>query len=226
VVGASLHIISVCRQISRDVLDHSTVVRADDFLCDENKSTRTCVLTHGTCRPTAAAVSNIHLVAADWQVAAMTSLSRLCPDWEAAVFRRHRWRSSTSQRRCVCRRPTTACCRCTTTRTCPSTTTSSARVAPSAKHRRRVTTIIRRVTLTSQKTARLHPSLMLPDLTRHYTTDSLIVAAHSNGQAIIFCSCGYFLLSFLLFLFSLPILSGRKLDVYHTSTHDVALVQI
>ena len=45
-------------------------------------------------------------------------------------------------------------------------------------------------------------------------------------------SCGYYifsggfvLLSFFL-LFSLPNLSGRRTDVYHTSTHDVALVQI
>jgi len=44
----------------------------------------------------------------------------------------------------------------------------------------------------------------------------------SNGQAIIFYLCGFYLLSF----FSLPILSGRRLDVYHTSKHDVALVQI
>jgi len=28
------------------------------------------------------------------------------------------------------------------------------------------------------------------------------------------------------FLFSVPILRGRRLDVYHTSTHDVALVRI
>jgi len=28
------------------------------------------------------------------------------------------------------------------------------------------------------------------------------------------------------FVFSLPILSGRRLDVYHTSTHDVSLVRI
>jgi len=34
----------------------------------------------------------------------------------------------------------------------------------------------------------------------------------------------WFLSSF--FLFSSPNLSGRRLDVYHTSTHDVALVQI
>jgi len=42
--------------------------------------------------------------------------------------------------------------------------------------------------------------------------------------------CGYsilplWLLSFF-FLFFLLILSGRRLDVYHTSTHDVVLVQI
>jgi len=44
--------------------------------------------------------------------------------------------------------------------------------------------------------------------------------------------CGHyiFVLSFLssssIFLFSSPNLSGRRMDVYHTSTHDVALVQI
>jgi len=40
------------------------------------------------------------------------------------------------------------------------------------------------------------------------------------GQAIIFSCCCFF------FLFSSPILSRRRLDVYHTSTHGVALVQI
>jgi len=35
----------------------------------------------------------------------------------------------------------------------------------------------------------------------------------------------WFLSSFFLF-FSSPNLSGRRLDVYHTSTHGVALVQI
>jgi len=36
-----------------------------------------------------------------------------------------------------------------------------------------------------------------------------------------------FVLWFLLsFFFSSPILSRRRLDVYHTSTHDVALVEI
>ena len=42
------------------------------------------------------------------------------------------------------------------------------------------------------------------------------MAAHSNGQAIIFCSCGFYLSSSF-FFFSSPILGGRKLDVYHTS---------
>jgi len=36
----------------------------------------------------------------------------------------------------------------------------------------------------------------------------------------------WFLSSFFLLLFSLPNLSGRRLDVYHTSTHGVALVRI
>jgi len=37
---------------------------------------------------------------------------------------------------------------------------------------------------------------------------------------IIFLPCGFF------FFFSLPNLSRRRLDVYHTSTHGVALVRI
>ena len=44
------------------------------------------------------------------------------------------------------------------------------------------------------------------------------------GQAIIFLPCGFFLL--LAFFFSSPNLSGRRVDVYHTSTHGVALVRI
>ena len=43
---------------------------------------------------------------------------------------------------------------------------------------------------------------------------------------IIFLSCGFFLLSFFFFFYSSPNLSGRRLDVYHTSTHGVALVRI
>jgi len=42
------------------------------------------------------------------------------------------------------------------------------------------------------------------------------------GQAIIFLPCDFFLSSF----FSSPNLSGRRLDVYHTLKHGVALVQI
>jgi len=41
-------------------------------------------------------------------------------------------------------------------------------------------------------------------------------------QAIIFSSCGYFCLSSF-FFFSSPNLSGRRLDVYHTSTRGVTL---
>jgi len=40
------------------------------------------------------------------------------------------------------------------------------------------------------------------------------------GQTIIFLLCGFF------FFFSSPNLSRRRLDVYHTSAHGVALVQI
>jgi len=46
---------------------------------------------------------------------------------------------------------------------------------------------------------------------------------HPIGQAIIVCSCGFFLL---LSFFSSSLLSGRRFYVYHTSTHDVALVWI
>jgi len=43
------------------------------------------------------------------------------------------------------------------------------------------------------------------------------------GQTIIFLPCGYYLS---IFFISSPNLSGRRLDVYHTSTHGVALVRI
>jgi len=46
------------------------------------------------------------------------------------------------------------------------------------------------------------------------------------GQAMyIFSSCDFFLSSFF-FFYSSPNLSGHRLDVYHTSTHGVALVRI
>ena len=44
------------------------------------------------------------------------------------------------------------------------------------------------------------------------------------GQAIIFLPCGLFYLS--INVFSSPNLSGRRIDVCHTSTHGVALVRI
>ena len=43
---------------------------------------------------------------------------------------------------------------------------------------------------------------------------------------IIFLPCSFFLSSSIFFFYSSPNLSSRKLDVYHTSTHGVALVQI
>jgi len=48
------------------------------------------------------------------------------------------------------------------------------------------------------------------------------------GQSIMFLPCGFFLSCsfFFLSLFSSPNLSGHRLDVYHTSTHGVALVRI
>ena len=52
------------------------------------------------------------------------------------------------------------------------------------------------------------------------------MAAHSNGQAIIFLPCGFFYLILLAIFFSSPNLSRRRLDVCHTSTHGVALVRI
>jgi len=46
------------------------------------------------------------------------------------------------------------------------------------------------------------------------------------GQAIIFLPCGFFFYLSSIFFFSSPNLSGRRVDVYHTSTHSVALVRI
>ena len=47
------------------------------------------------------------------------------------------------------------------------------------------------------------------------------------GQTIIFLPCSFsFFLSSSFFFYSSPNLSGRRLDVYHTSTHGVALLRI
>ena len=54
----------------------------------------------------------------------------------------------------------------------------------------------------------------------------IFMAALCNRGAIIFLPCGYYLSFYLSFFISSPNLSGRRLDVYHTSTHGVALVRI
>ena len=54
--------------------------------------------------------------------------------------------------------------------------------------------------------------------------DSFLWPPYEIRQAVIFWPCGFFLLSF--FYFSSLNLSGRRLDVCHTSTHGVALVRI
>ena len=46
------------------------------------------------------------------------------------------------------------------------------------------------------------------------------------GQTIIFSSCFFLLSSFFSSFFSSPNLSGRRLDVYHTLAHGVALARI
>ena len=59
----------------------------------------------------------------------------------------------------------------------------------------------------------------------HYIFILFMVALYNRADHYIFIVflC-FFLLSF--FFFSLPNLSGRRLDVYHTSAHGVALVGI
>ena len=54
----------------------------------------------------------------------------------------------------------------------------------------------------------------------------LLWPPYGIGQAIIFLPCGFFFCLLSSFFFSVPNLSRRKLDVYHTSTHGVALVRI
>jgi len=56
---------------------------------------------------------------------------------------------------------------------------------------------------------------------RIVTTILIIAAMHSI--------CGHYftaVVTFFFLVFSSPNLSGRRLDVYHTSTHGVALVRI
>ena len=55
----------------------------------------------------------------------------------------------------------------------------------------------------------------------------LVWSPYGKGEAIIFLPCGFFLyLYYSSFFLSSPNISGRRVDVYHTSTHGVALVRI
>jgi len=54
----------------------------------------------------------------------------------------------------------------------------------------------------------------------------LLWSPYVIGQTIIFLPCDFYLSSFFFSFFSSPNLSGRRLDVYHTFTHGVALVRI
>jgi len=55
-------------------------------------------------------------------------------------------------------------------------------------------------------------------------TDQIFMAALRSRCEHYILPCGFFFLFF--FFFSSPNLSGRRVDIYHTSTHGVALVRI
>ena len=71
----------------------------------------------------------------------------------------------------------------------------------------------------------LHPAPPYPlqDFKALYKCCIVVMVALCNRATIIFLPCGFYLSSF---FFSSPNLSGRRLDVYHTSTHGVALLRI
>ena len=63
--------------------------------------------------------------------------------------------------------------------------------------------------------------------TQNLPSVNLLWSPYVIRQTIIFLPCDFYLLSFYpSFFYSSPNLSGRRLDVYHTSTHGVALVRI
>ena len=85
------------------------------------------------------------------------------------------------------------------------------------------------------------PAIPCDDMHQSSTADALVLNNLSlNGaiwpnllwspyvirQTIIFSCCGLFFFLLLLSFFSSPNLSGRRLDVYHTLAHGVALVRI
>ena len=76
-------------------------------------------------------------------------------------------------------------------------------------------TDIVQLTLPRRHTSIHHDSITLP-------TSNFLWSPYAIGQAIIFFAL-WFLSSFFFYLFSSPNLSDRRLDVYHTSTHGVAL---
>ena len=58
-----------------------------------------------------------------------------------------------------------------------------------------------------------------------HSSISLLWPPYVIGGALYFLPCSFFLSSLYL-LFSSPNLSGRRMDVYHTLAHGVALVRI
>jgi len=62
------------------------------------------------------------------------------------------------------------------------------------------------------------PAYRYSDKRRQLYFGRVIMAAHSKEQAIILLPCGLFYLLLSICLYSSPNLSGRRLDVYHTST--------
>jgi len=62
--------------------------------------------------------------------------------------------------------------------------------------------------------------------TPNFLLFNLLWLPYGIGQTIIFSCCDSFFILLLLSFFSSPNFSRRRLDVCHTSTHGVALVQI
>ena len=63
------------------------------------------------------------------------------------------------------------------------------------------------------------------NMLRHHISCHIIIIIMTTLRSI----CGHYIFALwfhLLLLFSSPNLSGRRLDVYHTSTHGVAFVRI